>query len=103
MFDFFNVCIEISKTDPAQHIVIVCPPTLGFLFYSWLSNIPLLGVALTQGYVGGFVPFCSLVLGTTKNSLFYQDSLGLSMKIMPIALQGIPHLSYLMNLLNLIE
>ena len=61
------------------------------------------GQRFTQGYVGGFVPFCSLVLGTTKNSLFYQDSLGLSMKIMPIALQGVPHLSYLMNLLNLIE
>ena len=28
---------------------------------------------------------------------------GLLMKIMPIALQGIPHLSYLINLLNLIE
>ena len=57
----------------------------------------------TQGYVGGFVLFCSVLFGTTKNSLFSGDSSGLSMKIMPIVLQGIPHLSYLMNLLNLIE
>ena len=51
----------------------------------------------------GCVPFCFAVLGTTKNSLLYQDSSGLLMKIMPIALQGIPHLFYSMNLLNLIE
>ena len=42
----------------------------------------------------GCVPFCFIVLGTTKNSLFYQDSSGLLMKFMPIALYGIPHLSY---------
>ena len=51
----------------------------------------------------GCVPFCFIVLGTTKNSLFYQDSSGLLMKFMPIALHGIPHISYLLNLLNLIE
>ena len=59
-----------------------------------------------QGHYGsnqGCVPFCFIVLGTTKNSLFYQDSSGLLMKFMPIALYGIPHLSYLMNPLNLIE
>ena len=48
----------------------------------------------------GCLPFCFIVLKTTKNSLFLT---GLLMKFMPIALHGIPHLSYLMNPLNLIE
>ena len=47
--------------------------------------------------------FRAVLFFSTQNHKKFTFLPGLLMKIMPIALKGIPHLSYLMNLLNLIE